>query len=112
MPNQQASLDLVFQALADPTRRAVLERLSKGAASVSELAAPLDMALPSVMQHLSVLETSGLIKTRKQGRVRMCEARPAAFNLAEKWIAARKGAWERNFDRLAAYLDDAKKKDH
>lgn len=112
MPNQQAALDQVFQALADPTRRAVLERLSKGAASVSELAAPLDMALPSVMQHLSVLETSGLIKTRKQGRVRMCEARPAALTIAEKWIAARKTAWERNFDRLAAYLDDSKKKDH
>ena len=112
MPKSSPSLDHVFQALADPTRRAVLERLSRGPASVSALAAPLDMKLPSFMQHLQVLEESGLVRSEKIGRVRTCRLDPTAFDAVERWVFARKLAWERNFDRLAAYLDDTKKKDH
>jgi DNA-binding transcriptional ArsR family regulator len=112
MPNRSPSLDQVFQALADPTRRAVIERLSRGPASVSALAEPLDMKLPSLLQHLQVLEESGLVRSEKIGRVRTCRLEPGAFDPLERWVAARKSAWARNFDRLAAYLDDAKKRDH
>lgn len=111
MPNQQPSLDLVFQALADPTRRAVVERLSQGPASVSELAAPLAMSLPAVMQHLSVLEASGLVASEKVGRVRTCRIEPAALQTVESWVAQRRAGWERRLDRLGQYLartaDDA-----
>ncbi|WP_374575873.1 ArsR/SmtB family transcription factor [Phenylobacterium sp.] len=106
MPNQQPSLDLLFQALADPTRRAVVERLSRGPASVSELAAPLSMSLPAVMQHLSVLEASGLVHSEKVGRVRTCRIEPAALTSVERWVAERRAGWERRLDRLGRYLAD------
>ncbi|MES1158739.1 MAG: metalloregulator ArsR/SmtB family transcription factor [Terricaulis silvestris] len=98
------SLDLVFQALADPTRRAVVERLSRGPMSVSALAKPLDMSLPAVLQHLAVLETSGLVRSEKVGRVRTCRIDPKALQQLEKWISARRSQWEDRFDRLDTYL--------
>jgi DNA-binding transcriptional ArsR family regulator len=99
-----ASLDLMFQALADPTRRVMLERLTRGPASVSELAQPLDMSFSAVVQHLAVLEASGLVRSKKVGRVRTCGIEPAALRKAEDWIAARRAAWERRLDRLGDYL--------
>ena len=100
------ALDLVFQALADPSRRTMVERLSRGPASVSDLAQPLDMSLPAVMQHLQVLETSGLVRSEKRGRVRMCRIDPKTFTAAEGWFAKRRASWERRFDRLEAFLAD------
>jgi DNA-binding transcriptional ArsR family regulator len=97
-------LDVVFQALADPSRRTMVERLSRGPASVSDLAQPLDMSLPAVMQHLQVLETSGLVRSEKTGRVRMCRIEPKALETAESWFARRRAVWERRFDRLEAFL--------
>ena len=108
MPNQQPDLDRLFQALADPTRRGMLERLSRGPASVGELAAPLSMALPSVMQHLRLLESSGLVTTHKAGRVRTCHLRPQALSEAERWIRSRRAQWDRQLDRLADYLDETR----
>ena len=105
MLNQQAELDLVFQALADPGRRAMVERLSRGPASVSELARPLAMSMPAVMQHLRMLEASGLVRSEKSGRVRTCRIEPAALSRAEQWINARRAVWERRLDRLGDYLD-------
>ena len=99
-------LDLVFQALADPSRRMMVERLSRGSASVSDLAEPLDMSLPAVMQHLQVLETSGLVRSQKTGRVRMCRIEPKVLETAEGWFGKRRAAWERRFDRLEALLAD------
>jgi DNA-binding transcriptional ArsR family regulator len=104
MLNQSAPLDRVFQALADPTRRGMVERLSRGPASVSELAAPLAMSLPAVIQHLQVLEASGLVRSDKAGRVRTCRIEPAALRPAERWIAERRTSWERRLDRLGEYL--------
>lgn len=104
MTNQQPALDRLFHALADPSRRAVVERLMRGPASVSDLAQPLDMALPTVLQHLKVLETSGLIRSRKIGRVRTCEIEAAALNEAEQWLARQRAFWEARLDRLDAYL--------
>ncbi|WEK50680.1 MAG: metalloregulator ArsR/SmtB family transcription factor [Candidatus Kaistia colombiensis] len=104
MLNQQASLDLMFQALADPSRRMMVERLSQGPASVSELAKPLDMSLPAVVQHLQVLEASGLIRTEKVGRVRSCTLDTGALQRAEQWIHERRALWERRLDRLGEYL--------
>jgi DNA-binding transcriptional ArsR family regulator len=98
------SLDLLFQALADPGRRSIVERLARGPASVSELAAPLDMSLPAVMQHLQVLEDSGLMRSQKTGRVRTCRIEPAALRTAEAWIAGRVSMWERALDRLGEHL--------
>lgn len=98
-------LDLMFQALADPTRRHMVERLSRGPASVSELAAPFEMSLPAVVQHLKVLEHSGLVKTEKVGRVRTCTIDTGALSLAEKWINDRRIGWEKRLDRLGAFLD-------
>jgi len=98
------SIDLVFQALADPTRRRMVERLSRGAVSVSELAEPLAMSLSAVVQHLQVLETSGLVRSEKAGRVRTCRIEPAALRTAEDWIAGRRATWERRLDRLGDYL--------
>ena len=100
------SLDLVFQALADPTRRAIVQRLTRGPASVSDLARPLSMSLPAVVQHLQVLESSGLVQSEKAGRVRTCRIQPAALRTAEQWIAARRTTWEKHLDRLAAYLGE------
>jgi DNA-binding transcriptional ArsR family regulator len=104
------SLDLVFQALADPARRGIVERLSKGSATVSQLAEPLDMSLPAVMQHLQVLETSGLIRSQKAGRVRTCRIEPLALKSAEQWIARRRASWDSRLDRLGKFLDEEKKK--
>lgn len=104
MLNQSAPLDLMFHALADPTRRAVVERLSRGPASVSELAAPFDMSLSAIVQHLRVLEASGLVRSEKVGRVRTCRIEPSALRTAEQWITERRTSWERRLDRLGDYL--------
>jgi DNA-binding transcriptional ArsR family regulator len=104
MLNQSSRIDPLFHALADPTRRAMVERLAQGPASVSELAAPLSMSLSAVVQHLAILETSGLVRSEKIGRVRTCSIEPAALSLAEQWIAQRRADWERHFDRLGNYL--------
>ena len=101
-------LDLAFQALADPARRAVMDRLARGPATVSELAKPLPMSLPAVMLHLRVLEESGLIKSEKRGRVRTCRIEPQILSQAERWITERRQMWERNLDRLGAFLDQTK----
>jgi DNA-binding transcriptional ArsR family regulator len=108
MLNHDTSLDLAFQALADGNRRAMLVQLVRGPASVSELAQPLDISLPAVMQHLSVLENSGLVRSEKVGRVRTCRIEPEALSLAEQWINQRRLEWEQHFDRLGAYLDTLK----
>lgn len=108
MFRQDAILDLAFQALADPSRRAMVDRLAQGPASVSELAKPLAMSLPAVMQHLAVLEASGLVKSQKIGRVRTCSIEPAALTRAEHWIAERRVLWERRLDRLGQFLDETK----
>jgi DNA-binding transcriptional ArsR family regulator len=104
MLNQPAHLGRLFQALADPARRAMLERLALGPAPVSELARPLPMSLPSVMQHLSVLEAAGLVRSEKVGRVRTCAIAPEALSQAERWINARRSEWEDRLDRLGDYL--------
>jgi DNA-binding transcriptional ArsR family regulator len=102
--NQSPSLDRVFQALADPTRRDMIERLTGGPASVTELAAPLAMSLPAVLQHVAVLEGCGLISSEKVGRVRTCRVEPAAIRGAETWLAGQRLAWERRLDDLGDYL--------
>jgi DNA-binding transcriptional ArsR family regulator len=99
-------LDLLFQALADPSRRAMVDRLSRGPASVSELALPLAMSLPGVVQHLAVLEAAGLVKTQKIGRVRSCTLDTSAMSMAEQWINDRRTQWQRRFERLGAYLNE------
>ena len=99
-----SDLDLTFQALADPTRRAMVERLGRGPASVSELAQPFAMSLPAIVQHLAVLEASGLVRSEKVGRVRTCRVEPAALSLAEQWIDERRADWERRLDRLGEHL--------
>ncbi|MDQ0392982.1 ArsR/SmtB family transcription factor [Labrys monachus] len=104
MPNQQTPLDLVFHALSDPTRRAIVERLSLGPASVSELAQPVAMSLPSVMQHLQILESSGLVRSEKVGRVRTCRVEPTALQAVERWVNERRQRWEQRLDRLGDYL--------
>jgi DNA-binding transcriptional ArsR family regulator len=104
-------LDQVFQALADPARRGMVERLSHGPASVSELAAPLDMSLSAVMQHLAVLETSGLVRSEKLGRVRTCHIETAALRQAEDWVLQRRQSWERRLDRLGEMLQQTKPAD-
>ena len=104
MLNYHDSLDLAFQALADGTRRAMLARLAKGPVSVSALAQPLDISLPAVMQHLSVLEHAGLVRSEKAGRVRTCRIEPVGMTLAEQWLNERRHDWEQRFDRLDDYL--------
>jgi len=111
MPNQTIELDRVFHALSDPTRRAVLARLSDGPAPVSELARPFDMALPSFTQHLGVLEACGLVRSRKKGRVRTYRLTPEPLKAAESWIEQRRGLWEQRLDRLDAYLGTLKEED-
>lgn len=107
MPTAEAAqLDQAFHALADESRRAMVVRLSRGAASVSELAAPLDMSLPSVMQHLDVLQRSGLVRSEKVGRVRTCRLEPGPMRTLEQWIAEHRAIWEQHFDRLSDVLDD------
>ena len=105
---QSAAADEVFLALSNPTRRRVLELLSVGPATVSELAAPFDMQLPSFVQHLSVLERSRLVKSRKQGRVRTYELAPERFKVAEDWLAARRRSWEARLDRFDEYVKQLK----
>jgi DNA-binding transcriptional ArsR family regulator len=108
---QSSSLDRTFQALADPTRRLMVERLSRGPASVTELAEPHDMSLPAVVQHLAVLEASGLVRSEKIGRVRTCRIDPAALRAAESWISERRSVWERRLDRLGEYLAETDPKE-
>ena len=105
------NLDLAFQALADPARRGMLERLTLGPASVSELARPFDMSLSAIVQHLKVLEAGGLVRTEKVGRVRTCQIEPAALSAAEQWINQRRTTWEQRFDRLEQYLQDNQDED-
>lgn len=99
------SLDLAFQALSDATRRAIVARLAGGPLSVSELAKPLPMSLPAVLQHLAVLEGAGLVASQKNGRVRTCRLEASAIAEAEQWLSAQRGEWERRLDRLGDYLD-------
>jgi DNA-binding transcriptional ArsR family regulator len=108
---QSAATDVVFHALANPTRRRVLERLSAGPATVSELAEPFDMQLPSFVQHLSVLEQSRLVKSRKRGRVRTYELTPERLKVAEDWLAARRQVWEERLDRFDQYVTQLKEKE-
>ena len=104
MLDQAADLDRVFHALADPGRRVMVERLSAGPASVSELGRPLAMSLTAVLQHVQVLEASGLVRSQKTGRTRICSINPAALLPAEQWISERRAGWERRLDRLGEYL--------
>ena len=108
---QSAVTDQVFHALANPTRRKVLERLSGGPATVSELAAPFDMQLPSFVQHLSLLERSRLVKSKKRGRVRTYELAPERFKVVEDWLTARRREWEARLDRLDQYVKQLKDKE-
>jgi DNA-binding transcriptional ArsR family regulator len=103
-------VDHVFRALSDPTRRHVLERLSHSPASVSELAAPFDMALPSFVQHMSILEECGLVKSRKKGRVRTYEIIPKRLKPAEDWMVRQRALWEKRLDQLDTYLITLKEK--
>jgi len=112
MPNSSPRLDRVFQALADPTRRAVIERLGRGPAAMSELAEPFSMALPSFAQHLDVLEGCGLVRSRKKGRVRTYRLAPQPLQAAEHWMAKQRALWERRLDQLDAYLDELKQQQH
>src|SRR5215213_7598690 len=108
---QSAAADAVFHALANPTRRRVLERLSVGPATVSELAAPFDMQLPSFVQHLSVLEQSRLVSSKKRGRVRTYEIAPDRFQVVEDWLTARRQMWEARLDRFDHYVRQLKEKE-
>jgi len=108
---RSTAADRVFHALSSPTRRRVLERLSAGPAAVSELAAPFDMRLPSFVQHLSVLEESRLVRSRKRGRVRTYEIAPEGLNVVEDWLAARRQVWEARLDRFDQYLTRLKEKE-
>jgi DNA-binding transcriptional ArsR family regulator len=111
MAKQSAQLTDVFYALADPTRRSIVGVLGKGPASVSALAAPFAMALPSFMKHLSVLERSGVIRSSKVGRIRTCELKPKALSQAEQWIARQRSMWEARTDRMAAFAEQLHQED-
>jgi DNA-binding transcriptional ArsR family regulator len=111
MLNCQPPLDTVFHALADPTRRGMIARLSHGPASVSELAEPFDMSLPAIVQHLQVLETSGLVTSEKIGRVRTCRMEPKALMTAEDWLQSQRASWEARLDRLGEYLKELRAKE-
>jgi DNA-binding transcriptional ArsR family regulator len=104
MPRQKVNIDRVFHALGDPTRRAIVERLSEGPISASRLATPLNITVAAVVQHLQLLEKSGLVRTTKTGRVRTCRIEPAGLSAAERWISERRSLWERRFDRLGDLL--------
>ena len=108
---QSAAADAVFDALSNSTRRKVLEQLSAGPATVSELAEPFDMRLPSFVQHLSVLEKSRLVKSKKRGRVRTYEIVPERFKVAEDWLSARRQLWETRLDRFDQYVKQLKEKE-
>jgi len=103
---KKPSVDRVFHALGDPTRRSIMEKLSEGPVSVSRLAEPLDITLAAVVQHLQVLEESGLVRTEKIGRVRTCRVEPAGISAAEQWLSDRRSRWERQLDRLGDLLAD------
>lgn len=105
MANYQPGLNSVFHALADPTRRAVLQQLMHGPASVTELARPFDMALPSFLKHIAVLEACDLVSSRKSGRIRTCKLKPARLSGAERWLAGQREIWEGRTDRLAQYAE-------
>lgn len=111
MGNYQTELDTIFHALADPTRRAVVQQLATKEATVSELAAPHDMALPSFMKHVRVLESSGLIGSKKVGRVRTCTIAPKKFAVMEAWLNAQRNLWEGRTNRLAEYVEALPKGD-
>jgi DNA-binding transcriptional ArsR family regulator len=104
-PGGGPPIEAIFHALSDPTRRAIVDRLIDGPASVTEIARPFPMSLPAVVQHLHVLERSGLVSSEKVGRVRHCRVEPQALSGAERWIAERRAAWEERLDRLGEYLD-------
>jgi DNA-binding transcriptional ArsR family regulator len=106
MHRKKPNIDRVFHALGDPSRRAIMEKLSQGPISVSRLAEPLGITLAAVVQHLQVLEESGLVQTEKVGRVRTCRIEPAGLSAAEKWIGDRRSMWERRFDRLGHLLTE------
>ncbi|MBV8666896.1 MAG: winged helix-turn-helix transcriptional regulator [Burkholderiaceae bacterium] len=106
MLNYQFNLDRVFHALSDPTRRAIVERLTHGEAAVSQLAEPLAMSLPAVVQHIQVLEESGVVRTKKTGRVRTCKIDLQVLSTAEQWITQRRNLWEQRFDLLGAVLEE------
>ena len=110
MDQYEERLNEVFQALADPTRRSVLTRLGRGPASISELARPFDMALPSFMKHIHALEESGLIRTRKQGRVRTCAIEKDRLGLVESWLSAQRALWEGRADRLEQFVVAARER--
>ncbi len=109
MPKQSVQMNQVFQALADPTRRAVIERLGRGPAAMSELAQPFDMTLPSFAQHLDMLENSGLVRSSKTGRVRTYQIAPAPFRVAETWMARQHAIWNQRLDQLDDVLQKMKK---
>jgi DNA-binding transcriptional ArsR family regulator len=100
-----AAVDRVFNALGEPTRRAIVERLSGGPMSVSDLAQPFDLTLAAIVQHLQVLEESGVVRTEKVGRVRTCRIEPGGLRVAERWLSERRALWERRLDRLGELLD-------
>lgn len=104
MVNQSVELDLMFSALADPTRRAILARLVRGVATVSELAAPLRLSLPAITPHLRLLEKSGFVLSRKVGRVRTCRIEPERLATAQTWLAQQRAEWEARFDRMDAFI--------
>jgi DNA-binding transcriptional ArsR family regulator len=104
MSKHSPDLDLLFQALADPTRRGMVQRLARGPATVSELAAPTGLRLPTILRHLSVMEAAGLIETQKDGRVRSCALRAEALGPAQDWLASQRAVWEGRLDRLEAYV--------
>jgi DNA-binding transcriptional ArsR family regulator len=110
MLSQRANVNRVFHALGDPTRRAIVEKLSEGPISVSRLAKPLDMTLAAVVQHLQVLEKSGLVRTEKVGRVRTCQIEPRGLTVAERWIDDRRSLWEKRLDRLGDLLAEPDEK--
>jgi DNA-binding transcriptional ArsR family regulator len=104
MSDKKPDADRIFHALGDPTRRAMVEKLSDGPISVSQLAAPLSMTLAAVLQHLQILEESGLVRTEKVGRVRTCRVAPKGLDAVEKWINDRRSVWEKRFDHLGDFL--------
>jgi DNA-binding transcriptional ArsR family regulator len=104
MLKQLSPVEDLFRALGDPARRSMVERLSEGPASVSDLAAPLDMTLSAVVQHLAILQDCGLVRSKKVGRVRTCNLAPGSIRQAENWFAHQREAWERRLDRLGEYL--------
>ena len=110
MPEERAAVHRVFHALGDPTRRVIVERLSEGPRSVSQLAEPLKMTLAAVVQHLQILEESGLVRSEKSGRVRTCRVEPAGLSLIEQWIRDRRAIWETRLDALGELLAEEEDK--